>query len=136
MDAEGGVSAAGCALGFCLLLALPTGYFAYTGYAPNLLFNPTTRYLYQFREIDRPTQINLIPGLLLEGARKQDVEIRLTGAGLERWSKRYNDDTNHQVFRLRAGGNLFCGYELFVEADYNDEDLLASATAQQGGACL
>ena len=136
MDDQQGASAMGCLLGLLFLVALPVAYFTYGGFAPHLLLNPTTRYLYQFREIARPTEINLIPTLFPQGDTKQNVDTKLTEAGLERWSKRYGDVTNHQVFRLQAGNNWFCGYELFVVADYNDEDLLTSATAQQGGACL
>jgi hypothetical protein len=132
---KGGEIAAGCLLAILALLALPVGYFTYTAFAPQLLFDETTRYLYQFREMGR-TRVSLVPDLFSLGESKAEVEAKMNSAGLERWSKRYGDESNHQVFHLWAGHGIACGYELFIEADYDDQDLLKSATIQQGGACL
>lgn len=136
MTDEAGARAVGCVLGLFLLLLLPVGYFTYAGYAPHLLFNPTTRYLYQFRELKRPNEVDLIPDVFQRGESKASAGNKMAGANIERWSKRYGDDSNHEVFRLRAGGNIACGYELFIEVDYDDQDRVMSATAHQGGACL
>ena len=136
MDRKIGARSAGRVLSLVFILALPVCYFTYAGYAPYLLFNPTTKYLYQFRDIGRPTEVDLIPDLFELGDTKASAGRRMEEAEIERWSKRYGDDSNHEVFRLGAGGNIACGYELFIKVDYDQEDRVTSAAARQGGACL
>lgn len=136
MTDDAGAGAVGCVLALILIFILPIGYFTYSGYAPHLLVNPTTNYLYQFRELKRPNEVDLIPAVFQRGEPKVSVGSKMADAKIEKWSKRYGDDSNHEVFRLRAGGNIACGYELFIEVDYDHEDLVTSAKAHQGGACL
>lgn len=127
--------AGGCLLSLAIILGVPLAWFNYSAFAPHLLLNPTTRYLYQYREMGRE-DVSLIPGLFAEGESKENVESKMTSAGLDIWSKRYDDTSNHQVFHLVAGHNIACGYELFIEADYDEQDRLKTATVHQGGACL
>ena len=130
-------AARGCLLkGLLLLVALPVVAFTYSAFSPHLLLHPTTRYLYHFREMTNRTGVTLIPDLFSEGESKMSVQDKTTSAGLEVWSNRYGDDSNHQVFRLVAGHNLACGYGLFVEVYYDDQDKLTRANVSQGGACL
>lgn len=37
---------------------------------------------------------------------------------------------------IGLGGNIACGYELFIEVNYDHKDMVTSATAHQDGACL
>ncbi len=57
----------------CAVIALPILYLAYLAYSPHLLFNETTRYLYQYRDLTmRNNGPSLIPGLF-SGGEEQDV---------------------------------------------------------------
>ena len=129
-----------------LVLLLVVGSFAayvsYHYFALNLLFNGTTRHLYQYREMTgRNNDVNLVPGLFAGGETKAQVEAQLLDAGLDTW-KASNAEMppgakSMQKFHLWAGGrNIACGSELFVLIGYDQNDLLTSATVDQGGACL
>lgn len=127
---------------FLLLIGLFAVYVVYHYFALNLLLNGTTRYLYQYREMaGRNNDVNLIPGLFAGGETRQQVEAQLLGAGLEAWNTSYTEmpsgAESMQKFHLWAGGrSLACGSELFVLVGYDHNELLTSATVDQGGACL
>ena len=127
---------------FLLIVVLPVAYLVYGFFVPHLLLNPTTRYLYQYREMTRRDDgLSLIPGLFQGGESKNAVESQLLGAGLEPWGTRNVElppgVVTVQRFRLRAGmRDIACGSELFLTASYGEDDTLNSATLSQGGACL
>ena len=134
----------GRGIGVACLIAI--GFFAlyatYKYYALHLLFNGTTRHLYQYREMGgRNNDVNLVPGLFAGGETKAQVEAQLLDAGLDAWNTSHTKmppgAESVQLFHLWAGGrNIACGSELFVLIGYDQSDLLTSATVDQGGACL
>jgi len=130
------------ALTLCILVLLvPIAWFSYTAWAPHLLLNETARYLYQYREIERRDgAIDLVPGLFKTGEPKQDIDARLLAAGLERWPATGISvppaAVSVEMFRLVAGHNLVCGYELYLTLAYDAAAVLQGATVAQGGVCL
>lgn len=125
-----------------VIVALPVGWFVYQNYLWQRLPNDTIRYLYQYRTMEgRNADVSLVPGLFKGGEAKPQVEAHLLGAGLGAWSTSYATvpagAESIQVFHLNTGMlNMVCGSELFVIIGYDQSDLLATATVQQGGACL
>ncbi|WP_156458282.1 hypothetical protein [Devosia epidermidihirudinis] len=134
----------GRGVGIACLIAVGffASYVAYHYFALNLLFNATTRHLYQYREVvGRNNEVNLIPGLFSGGESKVQVGAELLGAGLDAWNTSYTTmppgAESVEKFHLWAGGrSIVCGSELFVLVGYDENDLLTSATLSQGGACL
>jgi hypothetical protein len=100
------------------------------------LLNPTTSFLYQYRDLPHNARLSLVPGLFEIGEAKESVAAKMAAAGIERWSKRYNDVSNPEVFHLVAGHDFACGHELFLEVDYDESDRVWTATVHQGGACF
>lgn len=125
-----------------VLVLLPLGYLVECSYKPQLLMNETTRYLYQFRDLDvRHKGPSLVPGLFRGDEAKADVQAQLLGAGLKILNVAGDalpaGVSSSQTFHLSAGVRaLVCGSELFVTIGFDESDHLVSATIQQGGACL
>ena len=125
-----------------ILIGLFALYVTYSYFALHLLFNGTTRHLYQYREmVGRNNEVNLIPGLFNGGESKAQVEAQLLGSGLDAWNTSYTTmppgAESVERFHLWAGGRgIVCGSELVVLVGYDGDDLLTSATLSQGGACL
>lgn len=123
-----------------VLLVMPTAYFLYVGYAPHLLLNPITRYLYPLRDAKHGDERNLIPNVFAIGDGKDTVVASLLGAGFETWHN-YHASFDPQtkvtdIFHIWAGGNIACGYEFFVELQFDDNQSLVAAEAVSDGACL
>ncbi len=137
-----GRTARGCLGVVVLVIAFIVSYLTYHALGWNLLVsNDTTRYLYQYREIERPQEISLVPDLLQVGTLRSDVQELLVGAGLDTWSgdSRYGPPGSVRVdyFSISAGmRSLPCGNLLLLEIGYDGADRLVSATVSQGGACL
>lgn len=124
------------------VIALPVLYLVYVSYAPHLLLNETTRYLYQYRDLNvRHDGPSLIPGLFHGGKPKDEVRSQLLDAGLELWNVAGDSvpagAVSMHTFLLNAGArNIACGSQLFVVIGYDADDRLVSANVHQGGACL
>ncbi|MGV8832412.1 MAG: hypothetical protein ACOH2N_10585 [Devosia sp.] len=123
-------------------ILVPVGLLVYESYVPHLLLNGTTRYLYQYKDMNgRNNDVNLMPGLFKGGEAKDQVEAQLLDAGLDSWNTTRvplpPGAQSIQIFRLSAGiRNLACGSELFVKIGYDATNSLVLATVDQGGACL
>jgi hypothetical protein len=127
---------------FLIVVLGPVAYLTYAFFAPHLLLNDTSRYLYQYRSmVSRDDSVSLIPGLFAIGEPKDQVSAQLLGSGLDQWNTAFEaippGATSVLKFRLRAGAiNWACGSELFVQVGFDENNELSSATVAQGGACL
>lgn len=123
-----------------VLVVIPTAYFLYHGYAPGLLLNPVTRYLYPLRDAVHGAKLDLIPNVFSVGDSKETVVTDLLGAGFETWHNyhvRFDPQTKvTDIFHIWAGGNIACGYEFFVELQFDEGQRLVKAEAVRDGACL
>ena len=123
-----------------VLIVMPTAYFLYHGYAPGLLLNPITRYLYSLRDSAHGSTRDLVPHIFAVGDSKETVVANLLEAGFEPWHNyhvRFDPQTKvTDIFHIWAGGNIACGYEFFVELQFDQDQSLLAGEAVRDGACL
>jgi hypothetical protein len=115
-----------------LVLVLCVLYF---GYAPDLLLNPITRYLYPQREQNWGGMMPLIPAVFQVGEPRARVVGELKAAGFEELSHNEMPD-NKLALSRPAGANIACGYEFDVTLTFGPDDGLMQADSMHGGACL
>ncbi|HEY8576930.1 MAG TPA: hypothetical protein VIL88_11390 [Devosia sp.] len=128
--------ARGCLLALCLPVVGLIGYFLYASYAPWLLFNPITRHLYSQRDVARGSVLDLVPDVFVEGSPRSEVREKLLAAGFEHWPRYPRDPQNEEAYRIWAGGNIACKYELLVTVRFDDADRLLGAENSNSAVCL
>jgi len=112
--------------------------FIYGAYAPDMLFNPVTRYLYPQRDLGHGAVVNLIPGLFSLGEARGEVLAQLKGAGFEDWDmpSQFQPQDVTDVLHRWAGHNFACGHEFFIYLGFGADEGLTKAENHIDGACL